>query len=279
MQPMIDAIQREAEEGYWRSVTDLTNAAEGAGRYGTGTYQAMRSATNEEYNEALQQTMAQQYQAARNLALQHQMEARGLVNTRDIASGQIAQADRQTEAQAAAAAAANASQRAGVAAQQAMHNREMQLQGIGQMLQSQQFGLGMQGNMAQLMQQGQLGALQAGQGYGQLGMMGYDAAANFGQLGMGAMNTLGGIYGDAAANRNAQARMAEEQRRYEEQAPIRDITNLIDIMSGLNNMGGYGDVAPYMPSSPGPSPDGFSWQDVLGGALGGGAAYYNFGGQ
>lgn len=274
MQPTVDALQREAEESYWASMHNLTNQMEGAGRFGSGTYQMMQGMANEEYNEALQGQLANMYMQERNNALQRQMEALGLVNTRDIAAGQISSNDRNAAMSARAAGAANS---AALAQQAELAREQMHLQGIGQMLQAQQFGLGMQGDMAGLMQQGQLGAGQLGLGFGQLGMTGYDAAANFGQLGLGAMGQLGGIYGQAASNRLRQQQMQESNRRWNEQAPIRDLTSMIDIMSGLNQMGGYNEMPGFVPDNAGPDPGGFNWGDALGGIMQGYGSWLNWG--
>lgn len=270
--PMLDSYRTEAEESYYRGITDLVNQAEAGGRYGSGLYQAMRGQAFDEYSEANAQAVSAMMQHARDQAIQNQMEAMGLVNTRDIAAGQIAAQERAASMAARSAAAGNAA-----AAEDAARGR--QLQAIQMMMGAGQFDMGLQGNMAQLLQQGQLGAMQGALGFGQLGMSGYDAAANFGQLGMGAMNSLGNIYQGAAANRNAQQRMAEEQRRWNEQAPIRDIQSLLGILGGLNDIGGYNDMPGYIPASPGPAPGGFDANDVLGGILGGLGTYYNWGGQ
>ncbi len=270
MRPMVDAFQNESEESYYRSLQDLTNQMEGAGRYGSGSYQLARTAANEEYNEAVQNQLAQLYGGAREAALGRQMDALGLVNTRDIAAGQIAAQER---AAAMAARSASSSQ----ADQMELARQQLRLQGISQMMQGQQYGLGMQGDMAQLMQQGQLGAGQLGLGFGQLGQSGFADAANFGQLGMGAMQNLGGIYGNAAQIRAQQQRAAEEQRRWNEGAPLRDLQGMIGMMSGLNELGGYGMQPGYVPTSPGAEPSGFNWGDALGGIFTGLGTYNNWG--
>lgn len=274
MQPMIDAIQRESEESYLRSITDLVNQAEGAGRYGGGLYQGMRAQQQDEYSEALQGTLAQQYRAARESALQRQMEALGLVNTRDISEGQIAA---QLEAANMAASASGANARLGYDAEMDSHR----LQAMQMMLGAGQFGMQMGGNMAELMQNGQIAANQIGQGWAQIGQHGYDQSAQFGQLGLGAMGQLGGIYSDAASARAAQERLAEQRRQWDEGAQSRDINDMIRLMTGLSDLGGYNDQMPYMPSSPGPSPDGFNWGDLLGSISGGLGTYYGMqqGGQ
>lgn len=275
LQPMIDAIQRESEESYWASMQDLNAQLEGAGQFGSGLYQAMMTGRNEEYNEALQGTLATQYQAARQAALQHKMEALNMINQRDIASAQIA-------AQESAAAGAASAQADAIAAQMQMHNQEMQLQGIGMMMQGSQFGLGLQGDMASLMQQGQLGALSAGAGYGQLGMMGYGAATNFGGLGLQALGGIGSLnesrYNTQLLNQQFNQNMAWQQQQYNDQAPFNYLNGLINSMRGLSDLSGANVQAPYMPSSPGAAPGGFGGADVLGGILTGLGNYQKAGG-
>ena len=256
MQPMVDNIQREADESYWRQVTDLSNQAEGAGRYGGGLYQGMRAAHADEFNEALTGTLAQQYQQARESALQRQMEALGLVNTRDISEGQIA-AQRDASSQSAGASAYAADR--GYDAQMD-GNR---LQAIQMMLGAGQFGMQMGGNMSELMQNGQIAANQIGQGWAQIGQKGYDQSANFGQLGLGATGAMGNMYSDAASQRARQQQLAQQQRQWNEGAQSREMNDLIRMMSGLGSMGGE-DGMSYMPGSSGARPDGFGWEDLLG---------------
>jgi len=268
MKPMIDAIQRDAEKGYWRSATDLANQAEGAGRYGGGLYQGMRQQGNETYNNALQSTLAQQYSQARNAALQRQMEALGLVNTRDISEGQI---NAQRDAASMSAAASGQAAKYGYDAEMDSHR----LQAMQMMLGAGQFGMQMGGNMAELMQNGQIAANQIGQGWAQIGQHGYDQAGQFGQLGLGGLNTLGGIYGDAASQRLAQQRFAEQQRQWNEGAGSRDINDMIRMMTGLSDLSGANDYPSYMPGSAGPAPEGFNWEDIFGGGLAGAGTYFD----
>lgn len=281
IRPMVDAFQNEAKESYYSGLTDLVNSAEAGGRFGSGMYSAQRSQAQDEYNEASQQSMAAIYQHARDQAIANQMDALGLVNTRDISEGQIA-AQRDASSSAASSAAA------GIRAQQDMHNQEMQLQGIQQMLQSGQFDLGLQGQMGSLMSQNQLGAMQAGLGYGQLGMSGFDAQQGFGNLGLQANQGIAGIgqYQDqsfqqqqqaAAANRLRQQQMQFQQDQYNDQAPFNMIDRLTRSMQGLNTMGGYEMDPGYVAPSAGYNQGGFNWEDILGGLAAGGSAY--FGGQ
>lgn len=271
LQPMIDAIQRESEESFWGSMQDLQMQLEGAGQFGGSFYQAMMNRGREEYNEAIQATLAQQYQAARETALQKKMEALALLNNRDIAAAQIA-------AQEAAAAGAAASNAEAIAAQLEIANKQMQLQGIGMMLDVGKFGLGLQGDMASLMQQSQLQAMQTGLGYGQLGMMGYDSAANFGQLGLGALGGMADIYQGRIAEANAMDRfnqqLAWQQQQYRDQAPFNMLNNLINSMRGLNEMGGYGMQPTYIPQPQAPyQMPGYG--NVLGGVGAGLQTFFN----
>lgn len=379
IKPMIDSIKGESEEAYWRAVTDLTNKAEGAGRYGSGLYQGMRSQHADEYHEALQATMAQQYQHARDVALQQQMEGLGLVNTRDIAEGQMASNEEMASMSAAASGRAA----------QLSYDAQMdgnRLQAMQMMLGAGQFGMQMGGEMAGLMQSGQENASKIGQGWAQIGQEGFNQAGQFGQLGLGAAGGLADIYksgaelgenqyqfdaqrgdqqqmwmgdrsdrsyefdrqmdsrdyefdaglnsqqqmwmGDRedrnynfdatrgdnqymystgrgddnyeydtgrqdniyqwetlredqqrqmeAANRLRQQQMAEDQRRWNDGAAARDMNELIRMMTGLNELGGYDDSEGYMPGSAGPSPDGMGWEDIMGAILGGYGASNNF---
>jgi hypothetical protein len=282
IKPMIDAYQNESQESYYRGLNDLVNSAEAGGRFGSGMYSAQRSQAQDEYSEANNQQLAQIYGNARDRAIANQMEALGLVNNRDISEGQIA-AQRDASSSAASSAAA------GIRAQENMHNQDLQLQGIQQMLQSGQFNMGLQGQMGSLMSQNQLGAMQAGLGYGQLGMSGFDAQQGFGNLGLQANQGIAGIgqYQDqsfqqqqqaAAANRLRQQQMQFQQDRYNDQAPFDMIDRLTKSMQGLNTMGGYEMDPGYVPSSAGAGNGGFNFDDFMGGALAGGSAYYR-GGQ
>ena len=266
LQPTTDAITREAEEAYWRSVTDITNQAEGAGRYGSGLYQGMRAQQGDEYHEALQGTLAQLYGNARNAAMQRRMEALGLVNTRDIAEGQIA-SNENIASMSAAASGANA--RYAYDAQMDQNR----LQAIQMMLGAGQFGMQMGGNMAELMQNGQIAANQIGQGWAQIGQHGYDQSANFGQLGLAGLGGLQNIYSDAAANRARQAALQQQQQQWQDGAFGRDMNDMIRMITGLSELGGYNDQEQYLPGSPGPAPGGFNWGDALGSIMGGAGTY------
>lgn len=268
MQPMVDNIQREADEAYWRQITDISNQAEGAGRYGGGLYQGMRAAHADEFNEALTGTLAQQYQQARESALQRQMEALGLVNTRDIAEGQINAQDRSSSASSAAA-------RYAADSGYDMQMDANRLQAIQMMLGAGQFGMQMGGQMSELMQNGQIAANQIGQGWAQIGQHGYDQSAQFGQLGLGATQAQGGIYDSIANNRARQQALQQQQRQWQDGAQSREIQDMIRMMTGLGGLGGDGGYAPYAPGGSGAAPEGFNWEDILGGGLVGAGTYYN----
>lgn len=280
MQPMIDALQREAQESYDRSRQNLVAQIEGAGQFGSSAYVSMMGMANEDYNEAIQGTLAQQYQSARQAALEHQMNALNMVNQRDIASAQIA-------AQESAASSAAGAQADAVAAQLEMHNQEMQLQGIGMMMNGAQFGLGLQGEMAGLMQNGQLGAGQLALGLNNQGMQGYQLAQGFGELGLGAnsqiMGNINNYWGQVAqndasrrANEMQQQQLGFQQQRYQDQLPWQQMGNMIDVMRGLGDMSGYYESPNYIPS-PGSYTGADPTTSMLLGALGGGMTGYKFG--
>lgn len=266
LQPTTDAITREAEEAYWRSVADITNQAEGAGRYGSGLYQGMRAQQGDEYHEALQGTLAQLYGNARNAAMQRRMEALGLVNNRDIAEGQLA-SNENIASMSAASSGANA--RYAYDAQMDQNR----LQAIQMMLGAGQFGMQMGGNMAELTQNGQIAANQIGQGWAQIGQHGYDQSGQFGQLGLAGLGGLQNIYSDAAANRARQAALQQQQQQWQDGAFGRDMNDMIRMMTGLGQLSGDNIQEPYIPSSPGPAPGGFNWGDALGSIMGGAGTY------
>jgi hypothetical protein len=87
--PLVDAIQREALEDYQRSTADLQLQAEGGSRYGRDYYMAALGRANEEFNEGLQGTLANLYNASRTRAEEGRLKMLGLGNERDIAAGGI----------------------------------------------------------------------------------------------------------------------------------------------------------------------------------------------
>jgi len=116
------------------------------------------------------------------------------------------------------------------------------------MMQGGQFGLGLMGDMANTMNSNQLGVLNAGLGYGQLGQQGYQNAAQMGQLGLGGLQLGAGIGTDimhlnsaeaqAAANARAEEARWNWQRQMEEQQAQQDALNsYLNILMGVGGMG------------------------------------------
>lgn len=122
MQSIVDSIQREAQEDWLGNVTQLTEAAEAGGRYGSGTYNALRTRETEEANEAVFDAISrllggayESEQSRRTSLLQSAMDAM-------LGSAGLAYSDKASARQASAAAAANR-----LAGQQFNFSKKMQL--------------------------------------------------------------------------------------------------------------------------------------------------------
>ena len=220
-------------------------------------------------NENTTNAIAGVYKDSRDKALQNIMEMMGLGNQRDIAQGQI-------NAQMEGINASNAG--AGAAARGADQDRR--LQAIQMMMQGGQFGLGLKGNMAELLQNGQQGALESGLGYGQLGLAGYDTANNMGQLGLGALGSLGNNisnYYNAQYGRQASERANQFAReRYADEQPWMQSNRMIDLLRNLGSLSGDYDMPAYNPYPQDTGGGGGEWLDAL--LAGGGAgmeSYFN----
>lgn len=256
LQPTIDAIQREAGEDYLKNFAGLQAQAEASGRFGGGLYQAMSAQQTEEQQEAISQAIAGQLMGAYQSARERQMQGLGLINQRDLAAmgdmTQRAAIDAQSQAAGAAAAAAAA---------EAAEQRK--LQAANMLLGSQMSLMGMRGDMASLMQQGQQGAAQLGLGYGELGMSGFNTGLNAGQLGLGALQLQSGIgqnlwsmgqqESQDAWNRQFQEQQSAWNRQQSQLNGQQDALNdYLNILMGIGGMGGtsYGEqpgqYQPYM---------------------------------
>lgn len=88
LKPVIDAMQTESEEDYWRSTRDLRDAAASRNLLGSGVYSDRMGRAREEFNEAQQATIANLYNSARENALNRRLEVTNQINQRDIAEGQ-----------------------------------------------------------------------------------------------------------------------------------------------------------------------------------------------
>ncbi len=264
LQPYIEAMRKENAQNLYASLQDLSARAEGAGAYGSGLYRAMDSAAREQGMESMDQAIAQAMMGSRGQSLEAQQNILGLTNNRDIAEMQ-----NWTQRYGIDQAAASAGAGAGAAAADAAEGRR--LQAISMMMQGSQYGLGMQGNMAELMSQNQLGALQAGLGYGQLGMEGYNTALNGGQLGLGSLNgqfNVGqGLWQMDQANKNNNFRRMQWQDQQQQNA----LDSYLQILQGIGGMGSDGsqtNPGQYYPGGPDPWAAGIS--------AGGGSAMQNY---
>lgn len=252
LQPTIDAIQREAGEDYLKNFAGLQAQAEASGRFGGGLYQAMATQQTEEQQEAVSQAIAGQLMGAYQSARERQMQGLGLINQRDLsAMGDMTQRAA-IDAQAQAAGAAQAA-----AAAEAAEQRK--LQAANMLLGSQMSLMGMRGDMASLMQQGQLGAGQLGLGYGELGMSGFNTALNAGQLGLGALQLQSGIGQNLWSMGQQESQAAWQRQQQEYQNRMQGLNNqqdalndYLNILMGIGGMGGtsYGEQPgqniPYM---------------------------------
>lgn len=250
LQPYIEAMRNENQENLYGSLNDVAAQMEGAGRYGSGLYQAMSGKTREEAIESLDQAIASAMMGSRQSALDQQMQGLGLTNQRDIAAMNDLTQRYGIDAQSAAAGAGSAA-----AAQDAADARR--LQAIGMMMQGAQFGMGQQADMAGLMSNNQLGSLNAGQGYGQLGLQGYQTGAQMGQLGLGALGLQGqiaqgmGQYDLSKRQLGLQASMQKEQMLQD------SLNDYMNILIGVGGMGGGSSQigAPeFAPGYMGPNP-------------------------
>lgn len=242
LKPYVDAIQQEALESYRDTSRDLSSQLSGKGLWGGSLYNGLKARARDDSNENTTNAIAGVYKGSRDEAINKMMEMLGLGNQRDIAQGNI---DAQMASARMAADASNNSS----AASARSADQDRRLQAIGMMMQGDQFGLGLKGNMAELLQNGQLQAMNTGLGYGELGMSGYDRAANFGQLGLGALNQLGGNisnYHNAQYGRQASERANQFAReRYQHQLPWDDANQMIDLMRNLGNLSGEDAMPDY----------------------------------
>lgn len=266
LKPYIDAMQQEALESYQSMSNDLDSGLSGRGLWGGSRAAGLKQAARDDAQENITNATAGVYKDSRDGALKNIMEMLGLGNQRDIAQGQI-------DSQMAQADMAASASGAGAAASRYNADQDRRLQAISMMMQGGQFGLGLKGDMANMLQGGQNAALQAGLGYGELGMSGYDRANNMGQLGLGALSQLGGNvsnYYNSQYGRQASERANQfAQERYQHQLPWDDANQMIDLLRNMGSLSGEYDTPAYVQA---PGPQGSStppWLDAL--LAGGGA--------
>lgn len=269
LKPYVDAIKQEALESYQDTSRDLSSQLSGKGLWGGSLYNGLKARARDDANENTTNALAGVYKGSRDEAINKMMEMLGLGNQRDIAQGNI-------NAELAQARMAADASRASSGAAARSADQDRRLQAIGMMMQGDQFGLGLKGNMAEMLQNGQLGAMQTGLGYGELGMGGYDRAANFGSLGLGALNQLSGNisnYHNSQYQRRASERNSQFAReRYENQLPWDNANQMINMLRNLGELNGDYENPAYLPEPQDYSTD--PWIDAL--LAGGGEGMSNY---
>lgn len=250
MQPTIQAMRRENSEDILAAMQDLTARAEEGGAYGSGLYQAMAGKAREEGIESLDSAIAGLLHGAREGALGRQMDGLGMTNTRDIAAMQDAtnrygiDASERSAGAGAAAAAADAAE-------------GRRLQAMNMLLGGKMDILGLRGNMANMRQGGQQGAMQGGMGLGEMGMRGLGMQADIGS------NVLGSLLGYNQQQNQydlgrrgigvQRGQLDLANRQWQDQVGQDSLNSLLNIIMGIGGMGGTNNApGQYIPSGPDP---------------------------
>lgn len=87
LQPVVDAMQRESEEDYWRSVKQMRDSSARNNLLGSDYWQTAQINASEEFSEAQSQALANLYNNVRENALNRRLGVLDQINTRDIAEG------------------------------------------------------------------------------------------------------------------------------------------------------------------------------------------------
>jgi len=279
--PLMAKLRAEAGENQNAMMQDLAMQSEGSGLFGTGGHDYAMTRAREEGMESLDQQIAQILYGDYNAAQGRLMEGINMGNTRDMASMQDATQRYGIDSSAASAGA-------GIAAQQADAREARSLQALGMLGGMGQDLLGFKGSMANMRQDGQLGALNAGLGYGQLGMQGFNTGLAAQQNQLAAL----GLKGDAAqgisnaylqdqANKNnlrlglGQIGVARQGNNLQRLGMLNDSQmNLMNMLSQLASMGGTNTQTNPGQIIPGGPP---SWVSGLTAGLGTGLNMYQNG--
>jgi hypothetical protein len=277
LQPVLDAIRRESLEGYDDSVARISAGMEGRGRYGGGMYQNMQTRANEEYNEALQGSIANvlmgNYEAERG----RQMQGLEGISQRDQAMlhdlTQRYGIDAQTAAAMAGINAQSASASNAARMQAQGQARAQDLQAIMGIMNMNQFGLGQIagiGNAWQGQQMGSLGAIPglegANQGYLNTALGAAGGLANIDLTRLTSNNSL------------AAARAPTQWAREQYYDPMNQMSMYINnILGGIGGMGWSGQGQGYNPMGMMNymSPNQAAFNAGIGGYLGGGGGGTN----
>lgn len=250
MQATLEAMRRENGQDLLSSIQDLTAQAENQGAYGSGLYRAMTGQAREQSMESLDSAIAGLLHGAREGALGRQMQGLNETNTRDIAAMQDLTNRYGIDASSAAAGAAS-----GAAAADAAEGRR--LQAMNMLLGGQMDILGLRGNMANMTQSGQLGAMNGAMGLGQMAQQGLGMQGDIGQ------NVLGSLLGYNNSQLQydlgrrgigvQRGQLDLANRQFQDQVTQGSLNDLLNIIMGVGGMGGTNNQpGQYLPSGPDP---------------------------
>lgn len=152
MQPMLDAIQREAQKGLTNSLWDLDAQVAGAGRYGSDAAAFARGTAQGEFGDKLNNAISSTLFSSREANLGRVMQGLGLRNDRDLAAMSDA-----TQREGIRSSSASAG--AGLDLQRELANRGMDLEAIGMITQNNQFGMNQLAGLAGQLSADKMGAL------------------------------------------------------------------------------------------------------------------------
>lgn len=272
--PFLAALRQSNQDNLMSSLADINASEEGAGRYGGSDWAAANAGARGQAIKSLDQSTAASAMAARQAALLAQQQGLDMTNTRDL--GAMQDATQRMGIQSAANSAANAS---GAAAADAEQGRR--LQAIQMMMQGNQFGLGLQSDMANVLQQGQLGSMGLGAQYDQLGLGGMNLDNNTAQLGLGALglrndaaNGMGQYElgkGNLALGRGGLNLQRDQFNQSQMQGSFNNLLNMIQMIGGLGGDSSVTNPGTYMPTGMDPN------MAALFGMFGGGMNAYGQG--
>lgn len=216
--PYIEALSKASNKASTKRLMDLTASAEGKGRLGSGFHLASRGFAEGEAADALDNQIAAAYMGEYNNAMGRKMDALKGISQRDLAAMGDKTARWQTEQQAQAAkASARASaqaQNAALAQQMELATRGQELDAIKMLMGNNQFSLGQEAGIGQLLSQEQQGAFAGVPGLSAPELQGMQMSLGAGQA-MG--NVAADMYGSDAqlagqrAAANAQRAAANAQ--------------------------------------------------------------------
>lgn len=268
---LIQAMEKEVMEGHWEGLADLDAAAQGAGRFGGDTWQAARAGAQEELGEALAGQSAQVRVGDRESRRAARLAALSGVNTRDLAAMQNATQREGIAAGERASAAAAGASGASAAAARELGLRGQDLQALGMLLDTEQFGTGTLAGLGERLSLDRLASMGMIPGLEGIGLSGLDAALGGGQ---------GLLGGREIASRE---RIAGQQANVARQGMNLDAARfnagqqrqaLDDYMRTILGIGGLGGTSRTTGTNVQPGLGVSTTGAALTGALGGGLAGY-----